>query len=82
MGDPLTQRLALADESIELIDEVDGQQVSFDSDSSDRSVPFEQRSRLGDNDFFADPFRHELGDQGVQPACRLVVGPGELRMTP
>jgi hypothetical protein len=34
MADPLTQRLALAGQSIELIDEVDCQQVSLDGDGS------------------------------------------------
>jgi hypothetical protein len=39
--------------------------VSLDGDGSDRSVLFEQRSRLADNDFFADP----AGTSSATRAC-------------
>ena len=42
------------------------------------SVLVEERSGLGNNDFFADPARHQVRHQRVQPAGGLVVGPAQL----
>ena len=54
-----------------------GQTVPFDGGHAVGSMPSSSES-AGDNDFFADPARDELGDQGVETTAQLVAPPGQV----
>jgi hypothetical protein len=65
-------------EAVEVIDHLEGETLPFDGGGARRRDTLEQRQGLGHDDFLADPARHQVSDQSMEPTGGLVPRPRPL----